>query len=184
MDASIVINDPSEVKHLHDKVFVHGHESVFLELPDHRIYKDGQVLPTAESWLLVSRPQARLLREWLKEYERAIDEGFTSYAKMIVEEGYVFSDSHVSHPTNEYHTAYKAFQVVMNRMFSSLKKTIFVLQGDRTFFKIQLLYNGNVIQIVRHMIEKNIEHNLKITKAERDLISTQYMEKFSHLYFV
>jgi hypothetical protein len=114
MDAGIIVNDSSAMDRLHDETLTR--ESLFTGFyPNHPSYIDN--------WFIMAPKGSPLIREWLAEYEKAINMGFVAYKVKLLETPTVFSE-YSSDPKDVYLTAQACLQYILQRSPAKSKNII------------------------------------------------------------
>jgi len=168
MDASIIINDPSEINYMYDKVFKENYEISGYSLSD-KIFMFKNFKPF-ESWFILSKKNSEIIYKWMKEYEYAIEIGFESYNNSILS----FHDFQ-NYFGDNYWTVYTCFQNTILKN-EELYNYIYMKNCNETMFHHRYLS-------VIHILLDNTEKNIKLIKIDRKIIDELFMEDIINKFF-
>jgi hypothetical protein len=167
LDISIIINDDSEINMNYIQMIKNNKVCLF-EIKDRHFMIDNIKIPYIESWFIMSKPYNSFIKDWLNEFEYAIDIGYKNYNKYVKEHNYKFSNTESCSYNNTYHIIYKCVQVVLqnnknylNDLFlNDAKKSMYYEHFKNLFFGINIKkfdYNVKLINKDRKYIENNLK---------------------------
>ena len=172
MDSSIIINVPSEINYMYDKVFKENYQLAGYSF-NNLIYSFDKYY-SFESWFMISKKNSDIIYKWLKEYEYAIEIGFENYQVNIMSlhniSNYLFDN---------YWIVYTCFQNVILKN-NELYKTIFIKDCNQDMFSYYNLFN--IIGVSRMLLDKNMK-NIKLINNERQIINNLFLKDIIDKYF-
>jgi hypothetical protein len=108
MDSSIIINVPSEINYMYDKVFKENYQLAGYSYCNLLYTFDNYY--AFESWFMISNKNSEIVYKWLKEYEYAIEIGFENYQ---IDIDIMSFHKITNYLKNNYFTVYTCFQNVI-----------------------------------------------------------------------
>jgi hypothetical protein len=171
LDISILINDHQEIEDMYNKIMFENKELCIYEMPHHRINIDRKIYPGLECWFIMAKPNNDLITEWLNEFNYAIEIGLDNYLKYILKNNFILSKEARN---SKYFTAYRCVQVVMQTKCINFRK-IYVKDARLSMYKI---FNRP-----KKIIEKKVDHNIKLITNDRKYLENYSIEDFFNLYF-
>ena len=178
MDASIIINDPSEINYMYDKVFKENYEIAGYSFSN-KLYSFEDYY-TFENWFIISRKNSEIIYKWLKEYEYAIEIGFESYNNNnnLILTLHVFTN----YFNDNYWIVYTCFQntILKNKI---LYDKIFIKDCRETMFHYHYYTCSIPYFNIILILFGNNEKNIKLINTDRKTINELFLEDVINKYF-
>jgi len=161
-DASIIINSERAMNELWEKTEKHDFVGFYNGKKVNGIYEK------IENWCFASKKGGKLVTEWLKEYNKAIQEGFKQYRERIVKDTnldlYIKKNEFV-----DYFTVYFCLQYVLQHQ--PVPK-MYMMNSRNTMFKVRDVCErkkGKVPRCIMNTLKTKKEKlpYIKLTRHER-----------------
>jgi len=175
MDASIIINDPSEINYMYDKVFKENYEVSGYSFSNLLYSFDNYY--TFETWFIISKKGSEIIYKWLAEYEYAIEIGFDNYVVNTISLQRI-----TNFFCNNYWIVYTCFQntILKNK---ELYNKIFINDCSKNMFHHHV-YNLFSFPVIFDILVKKDKKNIKLISSERYYIDNLFLEDIINKYFV
>jgi hypothetical protein len=173
MDSSIIINVPSEINYMYDKVFKENYQLAGYSYCNLLYTFDNYY--AFESWFMISNKNSEIVYKWLKEYEYAIEIGFENYQINIMSFHRI-----TNYVWNNYWIVYTCFQNVIMKN-KELYKTIFINDCRKDFFSYTT--GVDVFDVFHMLLDKNMK-NIKLMNGERQIINKFFLKDIIDKYFL
>jgi len=173
MDSSIIINVPSEINYMYDKVFKENYQLAGYSYCNLLYTFDNYY--AFESWFMISNKNSEIVYKWLKEYEYAIEIGFENYQINIMSFHKI-----TNYLWNNYWIVYTCFQNVIMKN-KELYKTIFINDCRKDFFSYTT--GVDVFDVFHMLLDKNMK-NIKLMNGERQIINKFFLKDIIDKYFL
>jgi hypothetical protein len=108
-DISIIYNDVSKINKLWEQSPNYDYTAFYKGEKLNGIYE------IVENWFIMCEKNSKIISLYLNEYEKAIEEGFLSYKKRIIEEGTIINKNNNTH-NHIYFIAYYCLQHVLQHL--------------------------------------------------------------------
>ena len=160
-DISIIYNDVKKINALWKKSPLYDFTGFYQGGKFNGIYE------IIESSFILCEKNSQIITLWLKEFTRAIEEGFLPYKYRILSEGTVLNQNNVS-PNVVYHIVYYCLQHALQHM-KSIPKMNLTNSWDSFFYLAKKCgWGSNTICKRRHFkTKKNKLPYLKLTSTDR-----------------
>lgn len=124
IDASICWNDGTRLEKMKQCIEQEGLDAYGFYID---LYTSDQRFPVMENWCFMAPKHSRLIRAWKKEFQRAVEMGFASYHKDVLEAENI-NKQKISY--GHYLTQHLALQAVLQRNVRQ-KQTSFRIRMER-----------------------------------------------------
>ena len=184
LDASIVINDPQEIEIMYNILINNDIDLIAHTLDKHNIILNNKKEYCIENWFLFCKPNSSILKNWLKEFEYAINIGFNNYKKSIESnpKKYVLPKTEVNYEI--YYTAYKCYLISIQKNKTDINKILFK-PAEMSMYKYQIMYEWKRELYFNHFLKNKVKENIKFISYDRIYFDNNIdiLKKFVKLYF-
>lgn len=184
LDASIVINDPQEIENMYNILINNDVNLITYTLDKHSVIINNKKNYCVENWFLFSKPNSIILKNWLKEFEYAIDIGFNKYKKNIScdSKNYLLPKTEINNEI--YFTAYKCYLISIQKNKADINK-IFFKSAENTMYKYHIMYKWKRELYINYLLKNKVKENIKFISYDRNYFENNIdiLKKFIKIYF-
>jgi len=159
MDASIIINDINKLEEMYQNSLQNKSDLTGFYLKASIMNND----PTTyiENWFIMAPIDSIVIKEWLREFEYAINIGFDKYRNNIINTGYK-NPAILDYGT--YLTQHLCLQITLQNMYKTNSPNLLLYNAEDTMYKLHTNCNWNESCITDNLINDSNTKNIPYIK--------------------
>jgi hypothetical protein len=172
LDASIFINNQSELNKLYDEsLSKKSHLTCFI-LDTKKKHEELDIPLSIESWFIIAPKNGSVITAWFNEFNKAVEIGFLPYKKQIIKEKIDISEIGLGYPQKEdevYLTVFACLNKALQKVINPLPPLIFK-DANETMFKLHYECKFNNVCVMNKIKnDKNVKYipYIKLVGADR-----------------